>query len=302
MARRPDARAEARIDMGPTTYLEHYTSGAYSPFVQETRTGGGYAMLRARQPPGDLSDPPVTDLVLVLMLGDAPVRANHGSGRFRQRARPGEMFAVAPNFATEVLIDGPSEILALAIPDADTAAGSRISERLAPLYAGGFRNDWLRGLLERLWADSLAGAPAGRLLSEDIATLVVGELAREAGRSTRVHKGGLAPRRLAAVRDFVEANLARDVSLAEMAAVAGLSPYHFCRVFKGATGTTPHRYLVERRVRRAQDLLTSLPDEPLAQIALACGFSAQSHFTSTFRAVSGVTPAQFRAGPRFVSG
>lgn len=83
-------------------------------------------------------------------------------------------------------------------------------------------------------------------------------------------------------------------SLEMMAADAGLTPSHFCRVFKKATGISPHQYVMKARLDRAQDLLSS-SDLSIAAIAEAMGFTSQSHFTRAFRAYSGQTPSSWRA-------
>ncbi|MEM8737969.1 MAG: AraC family transcriptional regulator [Planctomycetota bacterium] len=110
--------------------------------------------------------------------------------------------------------------------------------------------------------------------------------------------GQLNRRELDAVRDYVEAHLAEDVTLEELAGVTHLSVYHFTRKFKRTTGLTPHCYLMRRRVERAKALLKDrlFADRGIAPIAYACGFSDQSHLTRYFKRIVGVTPAQFRRG------
>jgi AraC family transcriptional regulator len=103
----------------------------------------------------------------------------------------------------------------------------------------------------------------------------------------------LGERRLRRVCDHIEANLANDLSLAELAQVACLSPQHFARAFRRATGMPPHRWVLQRRIQRACDLLRAA-DMPLADLALELGFADQSHFTATFRRLTGDTPAAFR--------
>jgi AraC family transcriptional regulator len=79
-----------------------------------------------------------------------------------------------------------------------------------------------------------------------------------------------------------------------MAAVARLSPYHFARLFKAATGLPPHRYVVARRVERAKLLLQEGGDLSLAGIAARAGFSDQSQLSHHFKRAVGVTPRRFR--------
>jgi transcriptional regulator GlxA family with amidase domain len=106
-------------------------------------------------------------------------------------------------------------------------------------------------------------------------------------------RGGLPPRALRRVREYVEAHLEENVSIHALAGTAGLSMYHFARAFKQSQGLTPHDYLVQCRVRRAQELLAGT-DLPISEIALASGFSDQSHCARRFREHVGVTPSDYR--------
>src|SRR6185369_7742427 len=104
----------------------------------------------------------------------------------------------------------------------------------------------------------------------------------------------LAPQRLRRVIDYVESQLASpDLSVEDLAAIAHLSPHHFSRAFRQATGRAPHRFVLERRVRRAQ-LHLSDGEDSLAEIAYATGFSSQAHFSHMFRRLTGLTPRQYR--------
>ena len=106
-------------------------------------------------------------------------------------------------------------------------------------------------------------------------------------------RGGLPPRALRRVREFIEAHLEQNISIQALAATAGLSMFHFARAFKQSEGMTPHDYLVQCRVRRARDLLAAT-DLPLSEIALAAGFADQSHCARRFREHVGVTPSSYR--------
>lgn len=92
---------------------------------------------------------------------------------------------------------------------------------------------------------------------------------------------------------FVEQNLDDDLSLATLAAVAGLSASHFARRFKAALGEAPHRYVLARRVNGAKRLLLE-SDLPLAEIAAETGFSSQAHLTGIFGRTVGMTPGAYR--------
>jgi AraC family transcriptional regulator len=81
-----------------------------------------------------------------------------------------------------------------------------------------------------------------------------------------------------------------------MATAARLSPYHFARQFKAATGLPPHQYVILRRVERAKQLLQAGTDPSLAEVAAHAGFSDQSQFSHHFKRIVGLTPRQFRRG------
>jgi AraC-like DNA-binding protein len=106
-------------------------------------------------------------------------------------------------------------------------------------------------------------------------------------------RGGLPPSALRRVRDYVEAHLDGNIGLDALATTAGLSLHHFARAFKQSEGTTPHGFVLERRLAKARELL-SHNDLSLSEIAVAVGFADQSHFTRRFRELVGVSPGLFR--------
>jgi AraC-like DNA-binding protein len=106
-------------------------------------------------------------------------------------------------------------------------------------------------------------------------------------------RGGLPPGALRRVKEYIDSNLEASIDLAALADTAGLSMFHFARAFKQSEGITPHGYLLERRVARAQELLIT-SNLSLSEIAHASGFSDQSHLARHFRSRVGVSPSMFR--------
>src|SRR5207245_1425894 len=95
--------------------------------------------------------------------------------------------------------------------------------------------------------------------------------------------------RLRRVTQHVQENLQRELRLAELSALVHMSPYHFARLFKRSTGVPPHKFLVRRRIDEARALLEART-VPIAEISRLVGFRTPSHFTTTFRRITGMTP------------
>lgn len=113
------------------------------------------------------------------------------------------------------------------------------------------------------------------------------------GVERRAAVGTLPEELLRRVFAYIERNLDSKLKWDELAAAVGLDPFRFARGFKRATGTTPHRYIMAARIRRAMELLTG-QGASIADVALDVGCSCQSHLTTLFRKYTGTTPAAFR--------
>jgi AraC family transcriptional regulator len=147
-----------------------------------------------------------------------------------------------------------------------------------------------------LSAEIEQGYPGGRLYGESLATALITHLLAgysERGLPANSHKGAIASRRLRLVLDYIEENLAGDLSLAELGAVAEMSPCRFARAFRESMGFPPHNFVLRKRIARAQTMLES-GSAPLSEISASLGFDSQSHFTAVFRKLVGTTPAAYR--------
>ncbi|MEE7493486.1 AraC family transcriptional regulator [Methylobacterium oryzae] len=171
------------------------------------------------------------------------------------------------------------------------------------LYAAGSHDTWINEVGWTIAEELERETASGKLLVESAALALAASLAhRHSGnclppgaRSGLPH--ALDVTRLSRVRDFIDANMDRDIGVEDLAAVACLSQYHFIRAFKVATGLPPHRYLGLRRLERSKALLR-LGHMSLADIALACRFSSQANFTRAFRRAVGVPPGEYRLRAR----
>jgi AraC family transcriptional regulator len=106
-------------------------------------------------------------------------------------------------------------------------------------------------------------------------------------------KGGLSNVGRRNVIDLVRSRISEDISLADMAAVTGLSITHFSHIFKKSMGQSPHQFVLQQRVQCAKELLVSL-NLRMIDIALACGFKTQQHFARIFRNECGLSPTEYQ--------
>ena len=152
--------------------------------------------------------------------------------------------------------------------------------------------------LTALRHELLTGGPGGRLCAESLANVLVVQLIRQMSNGQasngeiRGAGGRLARHALLAAKEYIHAHLDQNISLAELAAVAHLSEFHFARLFKQTTGLSPHQFVIHQRVERAKQLIAA-GRLSLAQIALEVGFSDQSQLTLHFKRLVGVTPKRF---------
>jgi AraC family transcriptional regulator len=207
----------------------------------------------------------------------------------------------------DVLLDAAIECLFISLPPGLIEGSALIDYDIDPaqaelIYAGGlvdptlqrialsFHDVLRRGLdpsTDRLFVDGLQAALAAHLFGNYSV-----DRWRRPAKSPQ-----LDPRRLARVLDYIDAHYGRNIALSDLAAEACLSLYHFCRLFREATGHSPHSYLTMRRVEAAKHELVR-DRASMADIAEATGLGSQANFIRVFRKVTGSTPGRYRdCGP-----
>jgi AraC-like DNA-binding protein len=161
---------------------------------------------------------------------------------------------------------------------------SAISDPLVSRIVLTIANDINCGFLDHILADTLNTALAVQITRQFFNPSAI----------TLAPSNGLSHERLQRVRDYIEAHLAERLTLTDIAGVACLSPYHFSRSFKRATGVGLHRYVIRRRIERAKELVLNT-DLSLAEIAWTVGFDGQASFTTRFQQEVGIPPGRLRA-------
>lgn len=190
------------------------------------------------------------------------------------------VFHVPREVLDEVARDAGARTIDTLVPSADAGVPDPVVTRLGMCLLPAIER---RGPFNRLFVDHVAWALCAHFAHS------YGQMRIQA--ETRL--GGLAPWQKRRATELMNAHLDGDVSVAQIASECGLSRGHFGRAFKQSTGLPPHRWLLERRVDKAKDLLR-IGRLPIVEIALACGFAEQSHFTRVFTRTVGESPGAWR--------
>ena len=182
---------------------------------------------------------------------------------------------------------------------ADEAGARRIGD-LSFTPGIGVDDQVLQGLGHALLPAFGCSDQVSRLFVDHITLAVAVHTAQAFGGmkvNERAQRGGLAPWQERRVKEYLDANLDGDVSVMLLARACEVSSKHFSRAFRQSTGTSPHQWLMQRRIDKAKQLLRK-PALPLAEVAIACGFADQSHFTRVFTRSIGLSPGQWRRAHR----
>jgi AraC family transcriptional regulator len=264
--------AETRTIQGPWGFDYRWVGTPHYLALHDIQLGDGEIVL------GDHPKSTKTDLrgLMTFVPGGCDV-----TGWSKPRARPNQFTAVY--YDPAIL---PEEL------DARIAGIER-----PMLY---FDDPALRSTLSKLQGLLVDPDPIDAVYSETLGLTAAIELARLQfnGQSARAPDSGrLGTAQANMVVDFIRENLHRNISLSDLAIVAGLSRFHFTRAFKRTTGLSPYQFILSARVERAK-LSLAHSDISMFEIAQSLGFGSQAHFSTAFRKLAGITPSQFRRGHR----
>ncbi len=285
-----------------------YTTGTLLG-TSRGRGWGGLLAERWSHAEGDLGEIRPRDTEIVVMLrGRAHVR-RRGDGRLQHHdAVPGTVWLCPAGIPEDMIriygeIPETVHVYLPAAPLAATAARELDvdPDKIGLHYDGGFRDPLIEQIARAVHSEMVDPAPGGKMLVETLASALGVHILRRHSNLAPTSppppaaRGALDAARLRRVTDFIEAHLGEELTVEALAGQACLSPFHFARAFKAATGSAPHRYLTDRRIGRARALVAE-GRLPLAEIAGICGFSSQPHLTYWFKRIVGTTPGAYREG------
>lgn len=265
---------------------------------------GGVALARQRAPAHVFERGRTSDLVIVAQqnIASTSVEFDLGYGwREHFCPAPTAIYVIPAEADARWRLDGESQCVYLAIPQAEAHAllddlhVARPTERLWELASRGFEEPVVHELLVRLWQEAISVGPSP-LLGSSCRVAILHALARrsngrqsaEARTAPKLQRGTL-QRVLAAIHDMP----ADGLSIERLASLAGLSPFHFSRLFRNSVGCSPYRYYDKLRHERARELLAST-DMPVERIARQLGFADASQFARAFRRHAGCAPGAYR--------
>jgi AraC family transcriptional regulator len=210
---------------------------------------------------------------------------------------PGDFDVIPAGMAGRWRNEKPVELLLIEIDQAFMAKlGGGDSAPVSFLPTLKLRDEQLHHLALTLMAEHRSALPTGRLYVESLmSAFLLRLMAIRNGTAVAEDEGRdrLSIMQQQKLVEFIEANIASDLSLGGLAGIVGYGVSRFKTLFKNSFGCTPHVYVLKRRVERAKTLIDA-GALPLSQIALDSGFSHQSHMAVAFRRSLGVSPGQLR--------
>jgi AraC family transcriptional regulator len=219
--------------------------------------------------------------------------------RLGAHLRPGTITLLPQNHDGHWDLNGPVEVSHLYLADEriqSCAAALRGNRRVELIPCVGFEDPLAAHILTVMSREVALGNRPSTLFIDQAIELLCTQLIRAHTPPSPVRpqpRGGLTARQVQIVTHYMRDRLDQDITLSELAALVGLSRFHFCTAFRLATGQSPHGWLTEHRMDHARCLLAR-SNLQITDIAQAVGYTTPSAFAASFRRRVGMTPSQFR--------
>ncbi len=282
--------------------------GVHRPIIRELpavssagRDWQGFLFELHRTSRQELLDVEVSHTLVGLHLGQ-PTRVEvKVDGEFVEKIfQPGDVALIPAGTKYSIRFDGESEFVMISLDAelmsrASATVHGEDSTELPMLWChrDAFINETIQNIrmaveqprqIDRAYAETLANSLAMHL---------VRNLDQNRDHTTNRKLGGLSRAQLNRTVEFIRNTPYREISLRTMATAAGLSPFHFARMFKLSTGLSPHQFVLKRRLEIGTVMLTTT-GHAISDIASDLGFADQSHFTMHFKRAQGIAPAAYR--------
>ncbi len=278
------------------------------PLLTTANTGTpGLTLQRFRHPPSTIDVPAMRDDLLVdHLVGPVLVEEESGTGRRESRwTGPGQVTLTPAGQPVRRILKGRPDVVLLHLaPELLRDVAREIygpdAGEVALVHCLAVPDQAADRLVRLLLAEAETPAPTSSLMTETLARALAIHLLRfhsslAAGQPKPApsHPAPRIRRAIEQMRSCIE----EDLSLSQLATTGGLSSSQFVRAFRDATGVPPHRYLRGLRIEKAQGLLERT-DLPVIEVALSCGFGQPSHFATSFREATGLSPRAWRQARR----
>jgi AraC family transcriptional regulator len=272
-----------------------------APAVLSSETTG-WTKISARRyqhPPASIQAPALLDhLVFLHLAGPTSVEWKLEDLAATGRSIPGQVAIMSANKLNDWRWDGRPDVFHVYLKAtffAEVALQAGV-QHVELIDRFGIDDPAIRQICLNILREVTSMGFAGRLYGDFLAQMLAVQLLRRhcvLGPKSSETSAALPSYKLRRALDYIEAHLADEVSVDDIARAASMSTYHFAHAFKRSTGFSPHKYVIQQRIERAKELLR-LSDASIMEIAMLVGFATQNHFTTVFGRICGGTPKQYR--------